>query len=294
MNGLDFTQFQESSERLKTESTIIYPPAKIGDTLIVTLLGDPVNQVASAVQLEAGHEPGLFAYRWSAFQEPAVTAQAPEFTNAKGIKTKPKSTPSLFALHSVDDNGYPLRAEKRDKDINNALVYEVHKDCGMFLKKNPAFWPSYYQQSFKDQWGVKVVAIARVFVHGDDGNPIEDEKIMVISGALATEFARQLNTARELGIPNYAMRRAVFKKQMDGLRSKATVTLSQGARLDEVPLYTHLSGYQFKHSLTVGDDRVFNIDSFDLQREYLMNNYDIVLPSVEDVLEGVKSGKYKA
>lgn len=290
MAGLNFDQFAQSKPVYeKRESVLVYLPSKGGDPLTVTLLGDPVNQKATTQQLEDGLEPGLIMHRWSSFQHPEITKRGGSFTNSKGREVTPKSTPTLFALYSTDEDGNPIFLEKPLKDVKTTLLYEVHKDPGYFLMRNPSFWPAHYTEDFKAGWNVKTALALRVFLHDKTTNlPIEEEKILIVDGGFFNETVKALkegaieNELTETG--GYAFRRITFSRVLEAGRSRANVVAkAAGKRLYEEDKYAHLKGYKFQHSFSVGDDRVFNVDTFDAQREYLMDNFDIRIPSSADI-----------
>lgn len=293
MTGLTFEEFSDSKKRNEFNNPLVYLPSRKDSPLVVTILADPVNQPATAAQLETGKMPGLLMYRWSGYQDVAYSQMIGKFTNSRGQDVTPRSTPSLFANHSVDDDGRPIFLEKRAKDIRNNLLYETHKDIGTFLKRNPQFWPACYTDAFKDDWDIKPVLALRVFVHDENNNPIEEERVLVVDGGFFKVTIEELNKASEYSIPNFAMRRAKFSRVPDGGKTKASVTINPNAKLTDTKEYAHLSSYQYKHSLNVGDDRVFYADNFDVQREYLLNMFNMTIPSAQEIIDGTAAGTYK-
>jgi hypothetical protein len=295
MSALNFEQMNESKPVYeKKESVIVYLPNKGSDGLTVTLLGDPINQNATTKQLEDGKQPGYLMYRWSGYQHTEVTKRGGPFTNSQGREVTPKSTPTLIALHSTNDEGDPIFLDKPLDKVRSTLLYEVHKDPGYFLFKNPSFWPAHYVDDFKANWNIKPALALRVFLHDKNTNlPIEDEKILVVDGGFYTATVSAL---RDGAIENeltktggYEFRRVTFSRVQDAGKTKPVVTAkAAGSKLYETAGFEHLKDYEYKYSFTEGDDRVFNVDSFDLQRQYLMDNYNITIPSSADI----ESGKY--
>ena len=291
MSGLNFEQMSDSKPVYeRKEGVLVYPPTGKQEPLTVTLLGDPINQSPSTKQSEEGLEPGWLMYRWSSFQNVDITNKTDPFTNSKGREVKPKSTPTLIALHSEDENGEPIFLEKPLERVKSALLYETHRDPGYFLMRNPQFFPKNYTDDFKAGWNIKPALALRVFLHDKVTNlPIEEEKILVIDGGYYTPTIQVL---KEGAIENdldktggYAFRRMTFSRVPDGSKTKANVVAkSSGVPLYEQSGYEHLKGYKYQLSFNMGDDRVFNIDTFDAQREYLMDNYNIVIPSSADIL----------